>query len=147
MKHTSQHMSGVFAFAVAAVLAAACGSPAPKTSEFVFTPVPYTVLPAEPGETPVVVALDEDGSRYVEGGVVASLPRDDLSDFVEWLEDAGLEWERIDTDRGEIDKELGINDAILFVRVPLGTATQARDLIRSRPEVASADLNYLRAVH
>lgn len=146
MRHTSPHTI-ILGTAVAALLAAACGNPGPTGNEFVFTPVPYTVLSAEPGETPVVVALDENDSRYVEGGVGVSLPRSELDDFVEWLDDVGFEWRRIDTDRGEIDKEWGIDDAVLFVTVPLGAATQARDLIRTRPVVTSADLNYLRAVH
>jgi len=136
------------AFIAAAVIAAACGSPDPKVREFVFTPVPYTVLPAEPGETPVVMAVDEDGNEYFAAELVVLIPRVELDDFLGWLDDVGLAGQRLDADRTAAEAtraaEAGIvlDKALVFVKVPRGGAIAARDLLRTRPGLGDVELSY-----
>ncbi len=69
-----------------------------------------------------------------------------MDEFTEWLGDVGFAWRRIDEDRGTVDEELGITEAIVSVQVPLGAAPDARELISGRPGVETADLNYLMSV-
>jgi len=139
MKLPSWRRTSILAFIAAALIAAACGSPSPEGDEFVFTPVPYTVVPTEPGEPTVVIALDKDGNEYLEGSVLVLVSRRELEGFTEWLDDIGLEWRRLDEDH----EELGARPALISVRVPLGAAPAAREFIRDRPGVEAVDLNHL----
>ncbi len=67
MRPNGLSRTAVVALVTAAAFAAACGNPGPTGEEFVFTPVPFTVLPAEPGKTPAAVDLMETGTSISRG--------------------------------------------------------------------------------
>ncbi len=148
MKLTSWSRTAVFPLLAAAAFAAACGNPGPTGNEFVFTPVPYTVLPAEPGETPVVVALDDEGDVYYAAELSFLIDEDELSAFLEWLESVGLEGVRLDEERPAAERTMAaergvtLDKAIVFVKVPRGGAIAARDLLRTRRGLEDVELDY-----
>jgi len=151
MKLLGWPRTGLLALTAFAVIAVACGSPDPSGDAFVFTPVPYTVLPAEPGETPIVVALDDDGDEYLAAEVVVLLRLTDVDRFLAWLKGIGLDGQRLDEDLSDVnatraaERGLVIDKASVLVIVPRGAAVAARERIATRPEVESVSLSYLRS--
>ncbi len=133
---------GVVAVVAATAAGVSCDGSDDGDKEFVFTPAPYTVVRAEPDETPVVIGFDETtGGYYFEGGLhVVVPPSVDLEDFVSRLEAVGLTGTRLDPDPKPGDM------AIVRVEVPLGGVLTARDLIRTWPGLEfSVNFSYLSA--
>ncbi len=148
MRPNGLSRTAVVALVTAATLfAAAWGNPGSTGDEFVFTPVPYTVLPAEPGETPRVIAEDEDGEEYLAAELLVLLPRSELDGFLEWLEAVGFEGQRLGEDTtgaaatSAAERGVALDKATVLVRVPRGAAIAARTLILQEHEVDSVDLS------
>jgi len=147
MKLTGWSRMAALALTTATLFAVACGNPGPTGDEFVFTPVPYTVLPAEPGETPRVIAIDDDGEEYLAAELLVLLPRTELDGFLNWLDEVGFEGQRLGEDTSSADATRAADRGVILdkttvlVRVPRGAAIAARDLILARPEVDSVGLS------
>lgn len=136
-----------------ALTIAGCGSPDPPNGKFVFTPVPYTVLP-EVFKTPIAVAFDPGagatGSYYLADQVLVQINRDRVVNFTSWaaMVEFDVEVRIADVTLCERDQTQCLDTApqgisLLVVKVPVGSALDAVRLIERQHNVFSVELSYL----
>lgn len=120
-----------------ATTAACSGS---SDAEFVYTPVPYTVV-MSPSGTPIPWAAERDeGRRYRVDEVVAYVDRDHATQFLTWAREFDF--------NGEILMDDPSMDVVMIaLTVPVGAARAARDFIQGRPGVEAVDVNYTLQEH
>lgn len=137
MKRIGWRRVMVVAILAAALFAFGCGNPGPARGTFVFTPVPYTVVPAESGQPSFAIGVDENGSKYQADILSVLVPKIDVDDFLDWLTEAGLEGSRMDEELSDENatraagRGIELDQALVFVRVPLGSAPDAVDFINT----------------
>ena len=123
----------VAAAALLAAMAVACGSPGPKQREFVFTPVPYTVI-AGPRGTPVAIYETEPGSSFSADSIIVLVSSATRPEFEDWTRRVGF----------KILQSLdGVEQGteILLIEVPVGSVPTAVDLARKQPGVMEVTPN------
>lgn len=113
------------------VSAAACDDDSPAA--FVFTPVPYTVFPAQGEGTAVAIALTPKGDRYVADEVIVGVADDSREEFSRWIESNGFSIVRTVAGESSPDRDF------ILVKVPLGSVPEAMPLIESQDGVLSVD--------
>lgn len=120
----------------------ACGSPAPPAREFVFTPVPYTVIAddepncAAPSCGDALSVDESDGHRYYADIVSLFVKDGDGDDVAQFAESFGFEVvERFGSPKAQRET--------LVVKVPRGSVDAAIEVLRKNDRVISADRNVL----
>ena len=144
------HLLAALAFATIVATAAACGSPGSQRSEFVFTPVPYTVEPGH-GPTPYLVSSDDStGLRYLADQVVVQVRREHVDRFTRWANDRSfavtVSIDDLGTcafDRSQCPNEAPNGISVLVVQVPAGAAPEAVRFIADQEDVILAELNHV----
>lgn len=132
MPHTSWLLFAVPALALAAM---ACGSPDEPRREFVFTPIPYTVVPEDFGCGPPACGetIVPTGRGAIFTDLAAVVVRvQDTADFKSWL--AGYGFEVLD----ELRSSSGTNN-YLMIRVPPGSVFAAIELMQAQRGVIAAE--------
>jgi hypothetical protein len=118
------------------MVAAACGSPDGDAPEFVYTPVPYTVIPAQT-RVPSYIVSERDGEVYQADKVLVAVAKEQREEFTEWLDDVGF-------GVGQIIDTPGADLPIVtvVVHVPPGSAPDAVEFIRPQLGVREVGLSW-----
>ena len=134
--------AGLLGLLMTASIVVACGSPDAPPREFVFTPVPYTVLPEEardqcraPG-CGEAVSAGESGLKYFADFVIVQVDEARERAFRKWADSYGF-----DVQHGLTNQVEG--HVVLAVKVPRGSVPDAIRLIEDQPGVISAEPNSL----
>ncbi len=118
-------------------LLVACGNPGAERRIFVFTPVPYTVVPRDHCTSqlcPSAEFIDEDGEKYAADQVGILVQEDAEPHLQDLIDSYGFSV----LTRYEQDLR---DTVLLYVGVPAGAAPAARIFFASQEGVIYAELN------